>query len=139
MMVLVAARDRRINDRDARTAHFPPHFRPRRSLSDRRRSVFILGLTGRTPDDGIRPKHSHTTRKRNSRLGYHSPRQSQTAIRMGQSALCAIERPTFSLLGWAMETKPENLLTSEVADSGMFEQLDFIYRPSRDVAADVEY
>lgn len=38
----------------------------------------------------------------------------QIAIKMGQSALCAIERPTFSLLGWAMETKAENLLTGEV-------------------------
>jgi hypothetical protein len=38
----------------------------------------------------------------------------QTAIGMGQSALCAIERPNFSLLGWAMETGAENLLTGQV-------------------------
>lgn len=43
--------------------HFPPHFRHRRSLSDRRRSVFPRSSPGRTPDDGIRPEHSHTTRR----------------------------------------------------------------------------
>jgi hypothetical protein len=38
----------------------------------------------------------------------------ETAVEMGQLALCAIERPNFSLLGWAMETGAENLLTREL-------------------------
>lgn len=37
-----------------------------------------------------------------------------TAVRAGRSVLCAIERPDFPLLGWAMETAAENLLTGEV-------------------------
>ena len=81
-------RDRRIHDRAARTPHFPPHFRPRRSLSDRRGSVFILGLTRRTPDDGIRARALPCNPQRNSRLGFESPRQ----LHIG-----ALGRPGFQL------------------------------------------
>jgi hypothetical protein len=54
----------------------------------------------------------------------------QTAIGMGQWGLCAIERPNFSLLGWAMETAAENLLTGEVTPDTRTEEqmklLDFV-------------
>jgi hypothetical protein len=68
-------------------------------------------------------RHSITTQRSSYRA--NSPRSGivlvdmpdeklmQTAIGMGQSALCAIERPNFSLLGWAMETAADNLLTGE--------------------------
>lgn len=48
-----------------------------------------------------------------------------SAIQAGQSALCAIELPTFSLLGWAMETAAENVLTAEVTrDTRTDEQME---------------
>jgi hypothetical protein len=69
-------------------------------------------------------RHSITTQQ--SSYGPNSPRSGvvlvdmpdeklmQTAMGMGQSALCAIERPNFPLLGWAMETGAVNLLTGEI-------------------------
>ena len=85
-------------------------------------------------------RHNVTTQR--SRHRTNSPRSGvvlvdspektlmETAVQMGQLALCAIERPNFSLLGWAMETEAENLLTGEVIpDTRTDEQkrlLDFV-------------
>jgi hypothetical protein len=85
-------------------------------------------------------RHSITTQRSSYRL--NSPRSSvvlvdrpdevlmETAVQMGQEALCAIEWPTFSLLGWPMETAAVNLLTGEVTpDTRTDEQmklLDFL-------------
>ena len=50
-----------------------------------------------------------------------------TAIRMGPAALCAIELPTFSLLGWAMETRAKDLLTGRVTpDTRTDEQMKLL-------------
>jgi hypothetical protein len=50
-----------------------------------------------------------------------------TAVKMGRAALCAIERPNFSLLGWAMETAAEDLLTGEVTpDTRTDEQMKLL-------------
>jgi hypothetical protein len=51
----------------------------------------------------------------------------QTAIGMGRSALCAIELPTFSLLGWAIETGAKDLLTGWVTpDTRTDEQMKLL-------------
>jgi hypothetical protein len=82
-------------------------------------------------------RHSVTTQRSSHRA--NSPRSSvvlvdrpdetlmQTAIRMGPEALCAIELPTFSLLGWAMETGAKDLLTGRVTpDTRTDEQMKLL-------------
>jgi hypothetical protein len=82
-------------------------------------------------------RHSITTQRSSYRT--NSPRSSvvlvdrpeevlmETAVEMGRDALCAIEWPTFSLLGWAMETAAVNLLTGDMtSDTRTEEQKDLL-------------
>jgi hypothetical protein len=108
------------------------------------RGLLLVYSHANNYDDGslgaFAKRHSITTQ----RSSYHtnSPRSSvvivdrpdevlmETAVEMGRGALCAIESPAFPLLGWAMESRAEDLLTGELTPETRTEEqrklLDFL-------------